>query len=71
VSGAVNDTGIGGLTLGGGKGFLSGMQGLALDILLDTEVVLANGEIVRANLETNSDLFWALRGISPTISTNI
>lgn len=60
--GTFGTTGIGGLTLGGGIGHLMGRFGLTLDNLLRAEVVTAAGEVVRADEETNSDLFWALRG---------
>ncbi|ROV95550.1 hypothetical protein VSDG_05265 [Cytospora chrysosperma] len=62
VSGVVGDTGVGGLILGGGYGYLTGRRGLALDCLLSCEVVLASGEIVTASKAENPDLFWALRG---------
>jgi FAD/FMN-containing dehydrogenase len=65
VSGTVGDTGVAGLILGGGYGYLTGRRGLALDCLLSCEVVLANGEIVNANKNENPDLFWALRGAGP------
>lgn len=65
VSGVVADTGVGGLILGGGYGYLTGRRGLALDCLLECEVVLANGEVVTANKNENADLFWALRGAGP------
>jgi FAD/FMN-containing dehydrogenase len=65
VSGTVGDTGVGGLILGGGYGYLSGSCGLALDCLLSCEVVLANGDIVTASREESPDLFWALRGAGP------
>ncbi|RSK39783.1 FAD-binding oxidoreductase [Mangrovimonas spongiae] len=61
-SGIIGTTGIGGITLGGGLGYLSRKAGLTIDNLLECEVVLANGEIVTANKDINSDLFWALRG---------
>jgi hypothetical protein len=61
-SGIIGTTGIGGITLGGGLGYLSRKGGLTIDNLLECKVVLANGELVTANAETNSDLFWALRG---------
>ena len=54
--------GIGGITLGGGVGFLSRKLGLTIDSLLAAEVVLANGEIVMADETNHPDLFWALRG---------
>jgi FAD/FMN-containing dehydrogenase len=61
-SGIISTTGVGGLTLGGGLGHLTRKFGLAIDNLLEAEVVLANGDQVRASAEQNPDLFWALRG---------
>jgi len=61
-SGIIGTTGIGGLTLGGGLGYLSRKGGLTIDNLLECKVVLASGEIVIANKESHPDLFWALRG---------
>ena len=61
-SGVVSSTGIAGLTLGGGIGWLMGKHGIAVDNLLSAEVVLASGEVVTASEETDPDLFWALRG---------
>ena len=55
-------TGIAGLTLGGGLGYLSRKGGLAIDNLLEAQVVLASGELVTTNASSHSDLFWALRG---------
>ncbi len=55
-------TGISGLTLGGGIGYLSRKGGLTIDNLLECKVVLASGEVVVTNKDQNSDLFWALRG---------
>lgn len=62
VSGVISTTGVGGLTLGGGIGYLDRKYGLTIDNLLETEVVLADGTWVKANKEKNADLFWALRG---------
>jgi FAD/FMN-containing dehydrogenase len=60
--GTFGDTGVAGLTLGGGIGHLIGLHGLTLDNLLAATVVTADGEVVRASDEENEDLFWALRG---------
>ncbi len=62
TGGTNTDTGIGGLTTGGGIGWLGGKYGLASDNLLSADVVTANGRLIRANTEENQDLFWALRG---------
>ena len=61
-SGIISTTGVGGLTLGGGMGHLSRKCGLTIDNLLEAEVVLANGNRVRAAADENPDLFWAIRG---------
>ena len=61
-SGIISTTGVGGITLGGGLGHMTRTFGLAIDNLLEAEVVLADGEVVRANASQNEDLFWALRG---------
>ncbi len=61
-SGFVSTTGVGGLTLGGGIGYLSRTLGLTLDNLLSVDVVLANGSFVTASAEEQTDLFWAVRG---------
>jgi FAD/FMN-containing dehydrogenase len=60
--GTFGDTGVAGLTLGGGIGHLMGPYGLTLDNLLAAKVVTADGAVVRASEEENADLFWALRG---------
>ena len=61
-SGIIATTGVGGLTLGGGIGYISRRYGLTIDSLLSAEVVLADGSTVRASADENSDLHWALRG---------
>jgi len=61
-SGFISTTGVGGLTLGGGIGYLSRTFGLTIDNLLSAEVVLADGRVVNASAADNADLFWALRG---------
>jgi FAD/FMN-containing dehydrogenase len=60
--GAIGHTGVGGLTLGGGQGWLTRKHGMSIDNLLSAEVVLADGSIVRADANNHADLFWALRG---------
>ena len=61
-SGIISTTGVGGLTLGGGLGHLTRKCGLTIDNLLEAELVLANGERVRASVGENPDLYWAIRG---------
>jgi FAD/FMN-containing dehydrogenase len=62
TSGDSGDVGIGGLVTAGGIGFLARSSGLTIDHVVAADVVLADGRVVRADAETNPDLFWALRG---------
>lgn len=61
-SGILASTGVGGLTLGGGTGYLSRKYGLTIDNLLSVDMVLADGRCVTASTDENADLFWAVRG---------
>ena len=61
-SGFISTTGVGGLTLGGGIGYLSRTYGLTVDNLLSVDIVLADGRFLTASADENEDLFWAVRG---------
>jgi FAD/FMN-containing dehydrogenase len=62
TGGAISSTGVAGLTLGGGFGYLMGKLGLTIDNLHAAELVTARGEVVRASSDENDELFWGLRG---------
>jgi len=62
TGGTVGDTGIAGLTVGGGFGWLSGKYGMTIDNLLAADVVTADGSLVKASADENPDLFWGIRG---------
>ncbi len=61
-AGIIGTTGIGGLTLGGGIGYLARQYGLSIDNLLGVDMVLANGHFITASAQEHPDLFWAVRG---------
>lgn len=61
-SGIISTTGVAGLTLGGGHGYLSRKYGLTIDNLLEVDMVLADGSFVTVSEDENEDLFWAIRG---------
>jgi hypothetical protein len=60
--GVMSTTGIAGLTLGGGLGWLNGRYGLACDNLISADIATADGQLLRASAQENEDLFWAIRG---------
>lgn len=60
--GDTSSVGVGGITLGGGVGYLVRKWGLTIDSLLAAEVVTADGQLLHADCDTNADLFWAIRG---------
>jgi FAD/FMN-containing dehydrogenase len=62
TGGVISTTGVGGLTLGGGLGWLMGRHGMAIDNLRSAQVVTADGRVVTASRDEDADLFWAIRG---------
>ena len=73
VGGICGNVGVGGLGLMGGYGWLTGAHGLTVDNIVEAEMVLADGSIVRASHLENPDLYWAIRGAGPCfgIATSI
>ncbi|KAL3476594.1 hypothetical protein BJX99DRAFT_270403 [Aspergillus californicus] len=65
VSSSVGTTGVGGVTLQGGFGYLIGKHGLIIDNLLSVQIVTADGQLRTASQSENADLFWAIRGAGP------
>jgi FAD/FMN-containing dehydrogenase len=61
-TGFISTTGVGGLALGGGTGYLSRRYGLTIDNILSVDMVLADGSIITADKKHHEDLFWAIRG---------
>jgi FAD/FMN-containing dehydrogenase len=62
TGGVISTTGVAGLTLGGGVGWLMGQYGMAIDNLTSVELVTADGDVLQVSDDTDSDLFWGLRG---------
>lgn len=71
TGGTFTDTGIAGLTLGGGIGHLMGTQGFTVDTLRSVRMVTASGDIVKASEDENPDLFWAVRGAGANLGVVI
>lgn len=69
VCGGAGNIGMGGYLTGGGHGMLSARYGLAADQVLEMEVVTPSGDLVTANAYQNQDLFWAMRGVCPILSS--